>query len=120
MNVQFFRFLLVGVLNTVVGYGIFAVLVWLGLDYAIAIGLATMAGIAFNFFSTGRLVFGSARTSHLARFIVIYAVIYVLNVLGLKLLLGFGLNVYAANALLILPLATLSFLLLRKFVYSNP
>lgn len=117
---QFLRFLLVGLLNTVVGYGLFAFFTWLGLVYPLAIGMATLAGIAFNFQSTGRLVFRGAPWSRMGRFAGVYAVIYGLNVAAVALLLGAGLNVYAANALVILPLALIAYLLQQKFVFTAP
>ena len=114
------RFLLVGTLNAAFGYGIFALLVWLGLPYPAAIGLATVLGIAFNFQSTGRLVFGGAPLSRLARFVAVYAVVYLLNVAAVAALLHLGLNVYAANALVLLPLALIAFMLQRTFVFPAP
>ncbi|MDR6535951.1 GtrA family protein [Variovorax soli] len=115
---QLFRFLMVGGLNTVVGYGIFAGFIWAGMPYPIAIGLATVLGIAFNFQSTGRLVFGGAPLSRIGRFVAVYGVVYLLNVGSVAALLRAGLNVYLANALVILPLALIAFLLQRRFVFE--
>ena len=88
--------------------------------YPLAIGMATLGGIAFNFQSTGRLVFGGAPWSRIGRFAGVYAVIYALNVGAVALLLRTGLNVYAANALVILPLALIAYLLQQKFVFTAP
>lgn len=117
LNRQFIKFLLVGLLNTLFGYGMFALLTWLGIPYPAAIGLATLAGIAFNFQSTGRLVFGRAPQSRLVRFILVYLVIYCLNLMGVEIGLRLGLNIYVANALVLLPLALVAYLLQRKFVF---
>ena len=116
----FIRFLLVGLLNTAFGYGLFAILTWWGLTYPLAIGLATLGGIAFNFQSTGRLVFKGAPWSRMSRFTAVYAVIYGANVGAVTVLLAWGLNVYAANALMILPLALLAYTLQQKFVFTAP
>ena len=115
---QLIRFLLVGLLNTIVGYSLFAFLVRIGLAYPLAIGLATLGGIAFNFQSTGRLVFNGAPWSRMGRFAGVYAVIYGLNVASVGLLLRCGLNVYLANALVILPLALLAYVLQQKLVFT--
>lgn len=120
LDSQLWRFLLVGGLNTVVGYALFAVLVWAGLPFPLAIGLATVLGVAFNFQSTGRLVFGGARLSKLGRFVAVYAAVYAFNVGAVALLLAAGLNVYVANALVLLPLALIAFLLQRRFVFVTP
>ncbi|MES2945722.1 MAG: GtrA family protein [Pseudomonadota bacterium] len=115
------RFLLVGVMNTAFGYGLFALLTWLGLAYPVAIGLASLGGIAFNFQSIGRLVFKKgAPLSRMGRFAAVYAVVYGVNIGGVAAFLHFGLNVYLANALMILPLALLAYLLQQKFVFTAP
>src|SRR6516162_3637567 len=62
VDVQFIRFVLVGCLNTTVGYGLFAACILLGLPSALALLIATIIGVLFNYFSTGRLVF-ACRTS---------------------------------------------------------
>jgi len=118
LNSQLLRFMLVGGLNTVVGYALFAVFVWIGLPYPAAIGLATVLGVTFNFQSTGRLVFGGARLSQLGRFVAVYGFVYLLNVGSVALLLRAGLNVYVANAVVLVPLALLAFVLQRRFVFS--
>ncbi|NCQ92050.1 MAG: hypothetical protein GPI94_15420 [Microcystis aeruginosa LG13-03] len=55
---RFVRFLLVGVLNTIFGYSLFAVLILIGLNYKYAVLIGTIQGVLFNFQTTGRLVFG--------------------------------------------------------------
>lgn len=119
LNPQLLRFLLVGGLNTVVGYGLFAAFVWIGLPYPAAIALATVLGVAFNFQSTGRLVFGGAPLSQLWRFVAVYAAVYFINVATVALLLRTGLNVYVANGLVILPLALIAYVLQRRFVFGT-
>ena len=120
LSPRFLRFLLVGLLNTAVGYGLFAFLTWLGLLYPLAIGLATLGGVVFNFQSIGRLVFNRSHWSRLGRFAAVYCVLYGLNVAGVALLLKADLNVYVANALLIIPLALIAYLLQQKFVFTAP
>ena len=110
LSSQLLRFLLVGGLNTAVGYALFAGFVWAGLPYPGAIALATVLGVAFNFQSTGRLVFGGAPLSQLGRFVAVYGVVYLINV---------G-SVYLANATVLLPLALVAFVLQRRFVFASP
>lgn len=116
---RFARFLLVGGFNTLFGYSLFALLVWLNFPYPIAIGLATIGGVALNFQTTGRLVFGGAPLARSGRFIAVYAVIYILNVAGVAALLSLGLGIYMANALVIIPLALLTYFFQRNFVFSK-
>ena len=116
---RFVRFLAVGGLNTAFGYTLFALLTWIGLPYPWAIGLGTIMGVLFNFQTTGRLVFGTANKHRLLRFVAAYAFMYVLNVSSVALLLDWGLNVYLAGALLLLPMAGVSYLTLRVFVFQT-
>ncbi|AUT70301.1 GtrA family protein [Paraburkholderia hospita] len=118
-HMQLIRFLIVGGINTLFGYSVFFVLTWMGLHYPLAIALATIAGVTFNFQSVGRLVFGGAPRSRFWRFVGVYCLIYLLNLGGVRALLEIGANVYVANAIVLLPLSLLAFLLNRRLVFSN-
>ncbi|WP_175704203.1 GtrA family protein [Burkholderia ambifaria] len=118
--VQLLRFLAVGGLNTLVGYSLFALLTYAGLAYPVAIGLATVGGVLFNFQSVGRLVFDGAPRSRFWRFVGVYCVIYLLNLGGVRLLLGLDANIYIANALTLLPLSVIAFILNRRLVFNLP
>ncbi|WP_084068646.1 GtrA family protein [Paraburkholderia heleia] len=116
---QLLRFLIVGGINTVFGYSVFAVLTWFGMRYPLAIGLATVAGVSFNFQSIGRLVFGGAPRSRFWRFVGVYCLVYLFNLGGVRLLLAAGASVYVANAVVLLPLSLIAFLLNRRFVFPR-
>ena len=119
------RFFVVGGVNTVFGYGAYALLLFVGFHYGWAALLGTIAGVLFNFFTTGRLVFGSgASRARLVRFVSVYAVVYVINVALLALLqrYGFGpwsVGPYAAGMILIVPIALVSYVLMRRFVFGG-
>lgn len=115
----FVRFLLVGVLNTAFGYACFAVLLWTGLHYTLALLLATVVGVLFNFKTIGSLVFGSSDPALIWRFAAVYVLIYTLNVAALALLQWLGFAPLVAQSVLILPVAGASFLLSRRFVFRH-
>lgn len=115
---QFAAFLVVGVLNTAFGYGCYALLVWLGVHYALAAFLSTVLGVLFNFQTIGRLVFRSHDHRRLWRFVGVYTATYGLNVAGLWALQKVGLNAYASGALLLLPMALLAFVLQKRLVFA--
>jgi putative flippase GtrA len=115
---QLLRFLVVGGLNTAFGYSLFAVLIYVGTGYPIAIGLATIGGVLFNFQSFGRWVFRGAPWSRFWRFVSVYCVVYLVNLEGVWLLVSFGMNVYVANAIILIPLSLLAFILNRRFVFN--
>ncbi len=116
---QLLRFLVVGGVNTLFGYGAFALLLLIGLHYAWAALLGTIAGVLFNFFTTGRLVFDRSSSGGLFRFVAVYAVVYFLNVAALWIFEQVGINPYVSGLILILPMACVSFLLMRRFVFRS-
>ena len=58
-NQTFIRFIFIGVINTIFGYGIYLIFLFAGLNFALAVLLSTILGVIFNFFTTGRFVFNS-------------------------------------------------------------
>lgn len=117
LDKQFVIFLLVGGLNTVFGYSIFALFIYIGLHYSVAVLLSTILGVIFNFHTIGRFVFGSDETSRIFKFFLVYGVVYGLNVFGIFVFYQFGVSEYIAGAVLILPVAMVAFLLNKKFVF---
>lgn len=119
INPVFIRYLLVGGLNTAFGYSVFALLVFVGLHYSIALFFATAAGVFFNFKTFGSLVFGQSDCRLIWRFLAVYGFLYAVNVFLVLLLLPLLHNVYAANALATIFNATLGFYLNRRYVYEK-
>ncbi len=119
-NNKFIKFLLVGVLNTIFGYGLFAFFIFLDIDYPIAVLLSTILGVMFNFKTIGKLVFDSHDNSLIFRFVLVYVVIYILNVSGLWALKNMSYeNMYINGFVLLAPLAIISFVLNKKFVFKG-
>jgi putative flippase GtrA len=117
-DTKLLKFLLVGVLNTAFGYSVFIICLWAGLHYSAAIAFATVLGTLFNFKSIGALVFRSHDNSRLFRFVGVYCVVYVVNVLGVGILLRFGVVEWLGGLILLLPLALLSYSLNSRYVFQ--
>ena len=117
-NKRFVRFLFIGAINTGFGYAVFSLFLFLGFHYAVASLLATIVGVLFNFLTTGRFVFNNRDHSLLGKFFLVYAVVYGCNVGALKILDALAVNLYLAGALLLLPLALLSYILNKTFVFE--
>lgn len=117
-NHQFVRFVEVGILNTIFGYAIFAGLLYLGLHYTIAAFVSVAVGAFFNFHTTGHFVFGTRHYAFLLKFFTVYLIIYLAKVAGLFGLLQIGINNYLGGALLIVPLALISFFLNKFWVFK--
>jgi len=113
------KFLFIGGLNTVFGYSIYALFIFAGLYYPFAIIISTIFGVLFNFQTTGKIVFNNSKNNLLFKFIGVYSVICFINILFLKVFELFKVNMYFAGAVLIFPMAFLSFSLNKKFVFKS-
>lgn len=93
----------------------------IGLHYSLAALFGMLLGIAFNYLSTSKYVFNTtpANISRVIRFVLVYSLQYLLNVLCLWFLEQSGFNPYISGLLLILPMAVVSYLLLNYFVYNK-
>jgi putative flippase GtrA len=118
-SIRFVRFLLVGGVNTLFGYIVFSVLILLQIHYAIASLFSTLLGILFNFFTTGRIVFQNRNPKLLFRFFAVYGIIYLIGLLFLKIFNTYHMNMLIAGAILVFPIAILSFFLNKTFVFRE-
>jgi len=112
------RFFIVSGINTVFGYSLFALLTYLGLHYILAIIISTVIGILFNFKTIGLLVFKTHNNGLILRFFGVYGVNCVFNVGGLTLLKWVGLSTYSGQAILVVPLGVMGFLMNKTFVFN--
>lgn len=117
--IPFLRFLVVGGINTVFGYTVFAIFILLQLHYVIAALLAQICGILFNFKTTGTIVFKNRNNRLIFRFFGVYLITYLLIIGLLKVFDLYGVGSLVAGAIIVLPMAFVSFLLMRKFVFST-
>ena len=120
LNWQFVKFLLVGGLNTLFGYSVFALFTFLRFHYSAATFLATILGILFNFKTTGCIVFKNSNNRLIFKFVAVYGFVYLLTVGALKLMLLSGMkNMYLNYLILLFPNALLSFYLMKRFTFSE-
>lgn len=113
---EIFRFLVVGVINTAFGYGLYAGLIWLGLDRYVAQAIGYALGTWFNYFTYSRGVFTGAGPAKL-RFALSYAGNYLINLAGLKLASHFMANPYLAGAITTLAVVILNYAVLKRLVF---
>jgi putative flippase GtrA len=115
------KFLVTGGLNTLFGYCMFTLFTYLTNHPSLSLVLATIFGVLFNFKTYSRFVFQSKDNSRLFRFLGAYIFLTTLQIVLLKGLNYLGIkDPYLAGAILVLPMALLSFILLRKFVFHQP
>ena len=119
-STQFLRFLVVGAVNTLFGYGVFAGLVLAGMPPVPALVLTYVVGVLFNFLTTRRFVFARSARASLPRFIGAYVVIYFFNLALFKLVEAAGAGALVAQALCLPPVAVFSFFLFKFQVFRDP
>lgn len=114
-----FRYIMVGIVNTTFGYGVFALLIFINLHYTVALFIATIIGVFFNFHTFGRLVFKQPSWHLIWKFFVVYGFLYLVNICCIFILMTYTHNAYTANAITLIFIAGLGFLLNRNFVYKK-
>lgn len=113
------RFLFIGGINTLFGYSVYALLVFIGLHYSAAALLSTVAGVIFNFHTLGSIVFRNRKYSLFLKFIFVYVVTYLVNVSFIYILSNFGINAYISGAFVAVPVAFVGYFLNKKFVFCR-
>lgn len=120
-DIKIIKFLSTGVLNTVFGYFVYAILLAINLPYLVALFAATIAGVIFNYFSFGKIVFRNiSGWPVFIRYLIAYTLIYTINAALLGLLTEyFMINPYIGQVLCIPTGVLLSWLLMNYWVYKN-
>lgn len=117
---RFALFLLTGVVNTAVGYGIYALLVLTGMPAQAALLTGYGLGVLWNYFAHARFVFGQRGFARLPAYVAVYLLVLGLNSAGLEALLRTGLPPLVAQALLVVPAALLSYVLVSRVLTPSP
>jgi len=114
---KFFKFLFVGALNALFSYTIYAFFILIGLKANLALFFQYILGVLWNFKTTGSIVFKNNNNKLIFKFIFSYIVTFFINSILLNILTKF-LNDYLAQAILILPIAVISFLIFKFWVFK--
>ena len=114
----FVKFILVGILNTAFGYLVFALLLFLGLHYTLAVILSTVAGVLFNFKTTGTHVFKNHNNKLIFKFVAVYTITTTLGIIILRMAELAHINLYLAGLVSTGICAIISFLLNKNWVFK--
>jgi len=117
LDEKFLKFLFVGFLNTAFSYFIYALFVTIGLKANLALFFQYIIGVLWNFKTTGTIVFQNKNNKIIFKFILSYIFTFLINSVLLAILNKF-INDYLAQAILILPIALISFIILKKWVFK--
>lgn len=116
---QLVKFVLVGILNTVFGYTLWALLLFLGMHYALAVIVSTIIAVLFNFKTTGSIVFKNKDNKLLFKFVQVYIITMCINIFLLKIAKTAGLNLYIVGFVLTIVMAMITFLMQKFYVFRS-
>jgi putative flippase GtrA len=119
---QLIRYAVIGLLNNLLGYLVYLLITWMGLDPKVTISILYPIGIVIGFLGHSKYSFsydGNKKNS-LLRYLLAYAFGYLVNFMMLFILsdkLGFPHQ--AVQALAIFVVAAILFFLLKFFVFPR-
>ncbi|HET7175767.1 MAG TPA: GtrA family protein [Gammaproteobacteria bacterium] len=119
LSKRFVRYLLVGGLNTLFGFLVYSTFILLHCSTWLALIGGNVAGVVFNFFTIGGLVFLNLSPSRVPLFVLSYVVIYFVNLELIGWVAGLVHGRIMAQAVLVLPMALLSYLILSTYVFKK-
>ena len=115
---RFVKFLFVGLINTAFGYSAYAFFVTFQINPSTALFLSYILGIFWNFKTTGSIVFKNKDNKLIFKFFLSYIFTFFVNKCSLEFLIdACGMNKYLAEAIVIPPVAVLSFLIFKTFIF---
>jgi putative flippase GtrA len=115
----FYRFIVIGTINTIIGYSIYALLICLNVHYLWAMLVSTVIGTLFNFKTTGTIIFKNSQNRLFLKFIMVYGLVYILNIAIIRVITGFYNNQYIDGAIALSIVVPIAFVLNKKFVFQG-
>lgn len=115
---KFVKYLFVGFMNTIFSYVIYAICVTILSRPTLSLAVSYVIGILFNFQTTGRIVFKNKNNTLIFKFFLSYLTTFFINRYFLDMLVStFHVDKYLSQAILVFPIAMISFMLLKHFVF---
>lgn len=114
---RLWRYYQAGIINTAFGYGLYALFVALGLNMYLAQIIAHLMGMTFNFFTYSRHAFHDSDVSK-GRFILSYAVNYLLGLAALWAASQLIASPYLAGFVAVVVVSLINYLILKNWVFT--
>ena len=118
ISMRFVKFLGVGGINTLFGLAVYSLLALSDLSTWMVLVASNLAGIAFNFVTTGGLVFRDMSLARVPRFLICYGVIFVIYLALIEALSPVCGGRIWAMTIIVLPMAVLTYFLQAWFVFG--
>lgn len=113
---RLWRYYQTGVVNTLFGYGIYALLITAGLNMYVAQLIGHVLGVAFNYFTYSRHVFSDASASK-TRFLLSYAFTYLFGLACLAAAAQLITSPYLAGLVAIFVVSLVNYFILKQLVF---
>lgn len=110
------RYYQAGIVNTAFGYGVFAVLIWLGMNLYLAQIVSHVLGMTFNYFTYSRHAFAGHTTTK-TRFILSYAGNYLLGLATLWIIATVVHSPYLAGFIATVIVSLINYFVLKRLVF---
>ncbi len=115
---KFVKYLIVGFINTIISYAIYAIIVTITLRPSFSLGISYLISIFINFQTTGKIVFNNSKNSLIIKFFLSYLTTFIINRYLLDtMVFNLKMDKYLSQALLVFPVALISFAILKHFVF---
>jgi putative flippase GtrA len=115
---RLWRYYQAGIVNTLFGYGLYALFVAVGLNMYVAQICAHILGMTFNYFTYSRYAFRDAEGSKL-RFVLSYAANYLLGLASLAAAAQVIASPYLAGLAAVLFVSMVNYFILKHFVFTR-
>jgi putative flippase GtrA len=116
---RLWRYYQAGIVNTVFGYGLYALFVAVGFNMYVAQITAHITGVAFNYFTYSRHAFRDFSGSK-TRFILSYAANYLLGLAALAVASIVVRSPYLAGLIAIFFVSIVNYFILKHLVFTEP
>ena len=113
------RFVLAGLANTAFGFVVYSLAILVGAPVWGALLAGVVAGVVFNYVTIGGYAFRQLSWRNFPAFVSCYATVYLANLGLIEVLSRHGMGVIIAQALVTVPLAALSYLMMRFMVFNG-
>lgn len=114
---QILKFLLIGILNTIVYYALYSLFIYLEFDYKLAVLFATLSGVLFSFKTFGKFVFNNSDKNLIYKFLFSYSILYLFSIIFINIFEQIFFNYYISGFFATLCCAVLSFILNKWYVF---
>lgn len=114
---QVCRYLVIGAFNTVIGYLLYCLCLYLGFHYTWAVLISNVISVIINFNTQGRVVFKHFHRSQFIKYIALVVFNYFINILLIHLMSYAIPNYYLTGFIASLLLAINSYFVSKRFIF---